>query len=80
MTALKNEMVNATKISPEFSVEGHETINKIKRKYNVKISLERESPDYWVWTCAQIGYDIPMINTFGLLGNLRHFNVQPAVN
>lgn len=44
---------------------------KIKKKYNIKINIEKEAPGYWDWTCSQIGYDVPLINAYALLGNLR---------
>lgn len=80
MALVKNEVTKAANLSPEYSNESEEAINRIKRKYNVKIGIEKESPDYWVWTCAQVGYDIPLVNTYGLLGHLRHINSQPAAN
>jgi hypothetical protein len=46
-------------------------LNKIKKKYNIKVSVEREAPDYWLFACAQIAYDIPLINAYSMLGNLK---------
>ena len=45
----------------------------MKKKYKIKISTEKEAPDYWLWTCSQIAYDVPLINAYSLLGHLKYF-------